>query len=104
MVAYGITADGKKVLLHMDIGNKESYDFCREFFRDMVKRGLKMPLSVTSDGSPGLIKAIEEIFPRCLRIRCWVHKMRNLSSKIPSEIWEMIKPDGGYSDKGQFDI
>lgn len=93
LVAYGIVADGRKVLLHMDVGNKESYDFCRDFFRNMTKRGLKMPLSVTSDGAPGLIKAIDEIFPQSLRIRCWVHRMRNLSNKLPSELWQMIKPE-----------
>lgn len=93
LVAYGVTTDGRKVLLHMDLGNKESYDFCREFFRNMVKRGLKVPLSMTSDGAPGLIKAIEEIFPQSLRIRCWVHRMRNLAAKLPPELWERIKPE-----------
>jgi len=93
LVAYGVTTDGRKVLLHMDVGNKESYDFCREFFRNMVNRGLKMPLSVTSDGAPGLMKAIDEIFSQSLRIRCWVHRMRNLSVKLPAELWQMIKPE-----------
>jgi putative transposase len=93
LVAYGITSDGGKVLLHVMLGNKESADVCREFFRDMVRRGLSVPLSVTSDGAPGMIKAIEEVFPRSLRIRCWVHKMRNLSVKLPPEYWEAIKPE-----------
>jgi transposase-like protein len=93
LVAYGIDSEGRKVLLHMDVGNKESYDFCRDFLRNMRKRGLKTPLTVTSDRAPGLIKAIEEIFPRCLRIRCWVHRMRNLSNKLPPELWQMIKPE-----------
>ena len=93
LVAYGITIDGKKVLLHMELGNKESYEFCKEFLRDMVKRGLNTPISITSDGAPGLVKAIEEIFPKSLRIRCWVHKMRNLSNKVPKEIWLKIKAE-----------
>ena len=63
LVAYGILSDGRKILLHMELGNKESYDFCRGFLRDMTARGLGVPLSLTSDGAPGLIKAIEEIFP-----------------------------------------
>ena len=93
LVAYGILSDGRKILLHMELGNKESYDFCRGFLRDMTARGLGVPLSLTSDGAPGLIKAIEEIFPRSLRLRCWVHKMRNLSTKLPPEIWQRIKPE-----------
>lgn len=93
LVAYGILTDGSKVLLHMALGNKESADVCREFFRDMVRRGLRVPLTVTSDGAPGMIKAIEEVFPSSLRIRCWVHRMRNLSVKVPPEHWEAIKPE-----------
>lgn len=62
LVAYGITIEGKKVLLHMELGDKEDYEFCEGFLRDMVRRGLKTPLSITSDGNPGLIKAIEEVF------------------------------------------
>jgi transposase-like protein len=49
-VAYRVTRDGRKVLLHTDAGNNWSYDFCREFFRNMVKQGLKMALLVTSAG------------------------------------------------------
>lgn len=93
LVAYGILTNGRKVLLHMELGNKESKDFCVGFLRNMAGRGLPVPLAVTSDGAPGLIKAIDEIYPRSLRIRCWVHKMRNLAVKLPSEIWFQIKPE-----------
>lgn len=93
LVAYGITIEGRKILLHMELGNKESYDFCKEFLRNMVKRGLNVPLGITSDGAPGPIKAIEEIFPKSLRLRCWVHRMRNLANKVPKELWPLIKPE-----------
>ena len=93
LVAYGITTGGRKILLHMELGNKEGHEFCRGFLRNLVSRGMPVPLAVTSDGAPGLIKAIEEIFPQTLRIRCWVHKMRNLSVKLPQEIWQRIKPE-----------
>jgi transposase-like protein len=92
LVAWGITIEGRKVLLHMALGNRESYIFCKSFLEDMLNRGLNVPLAVTSDGSPGLIKAIDEVFPHSLRIRCWVHKMRNLSCKVPEYVWEKIKP------------
>ncbi len=49
----------------------------------MVSRGLKVPVSVTTDGAPGLTKAVDEIWPKSLRIRCWVHKMGNVLDKIP---------------------
>jgi transposase-like protein len=46
---------------------------------------LRAPTSVTSDGAPGLIKAIESVFSSSIRIRCWFHRMVNPRSKIPEE-------------------
>ena len=53
----------------------------------MRRRGLPDPLLVVSDGAPGVIRAIEECFPRALRQRCLAHKMRNLQNKVPDHIW-----------------
>ena len=93
LACYGVCVDGRKILLHMDLGNKESYDAWKDIFRNMVKRGLNTPLAITSDGAPGLIKAIDEAFPKSLRMRCWVHKMRNLAGKVPIHVWEVIKSE-----------
>lgn len=93
LVAWGIQRNGEKVLLSMRLGNKESYDSWLEMLRDMVKRGLRTPLSITSDGAPGVIKAIEAIYPRSLRIRCWVHRMKNFSSKVPAVMWPEVKAE-----------
>ncbi|MCK5345877.1 MAG: IS256 family transposase [Candidatus Heimdallarchaeota archaeon] len=93
LAAYGILIDGRKILLHMELGQKESGDFCTEFLRNMVNRGLNVPVAINSDGAAGMIKAINEVFPHSLRLRCWVHKMKNLSNKLPLEIWEQIKPE-----------
>ncbi len=87
LAAWGILADGKKALLHLAPGTKEDTASCREFFQDLRRRGLPDPLLVASDGAPGLIRAIEECFPRAVRQRCLAHKMRNLQSKVPEDIW-----------------
>lgn len=92
LVTWGICSDGSKVLIHMTTGNKESYDSWLEHFRSLVRRGLKTPLTVTSDGAPGLIKAIEAMWPEAERIRCWVHKMKNLLEKVPDEAKALVKP------------
>jgi transposase-like protein len=91
LAAWGILADGKKTLLHLAPGTKEDTASCREFFRDMRRRGLSDPLLVVSDGAPGIIRAIEECFPRALRQRCLAHKMRNLASKVPEDVWPEFK-------------
>jgi putative transposase len=87
LAAWGILADGQKALLHLAPGTKEDTASCREFFQDMRRRGLPDPLLVVSDGAPGVIRAIEECFPRALRQRCLAHKMRNLQSKVPDDVW-----------------
>lgn len=91
LVSWGILRDGSKVLLHMSLGHKESHDSWLEHFRSLVSRGLPTPLTVTSDGAPGLIKAVEAMWPEAERIRCWVHKMRNVLGKVPEELHEAVK-------------
>ena len=59
----------------------------------MVKRGLRAPTTVTSDGSPGVIKAIDLVFAKSLRLRCWVHRMRNFSGNVPDECWPEVKQE-----------
>jgi len=91
LAAWGILSDGKKALLHLAPGTKEDAASCKEFFQDMRRRGLPDPLLVVSDGAPGVIRAIEECFPRSARQRCLAHKMRNLQSKLPEDLWPEFK-------------
>jgi transposase-like protein len=85
LAAWCITTDGRKVLLHLAVGNKESEACWTEFLRGMVGRGLRAPTSVTSDGAPGLVNAVEGVFSRSIRVRCWYHKLANVRSKLPVE-------------------
>ena len=90
LCAWGILRNGKKVMLHLALGNKESYECCIDFIRHMTKRGLKVPLTMTTDGAPGLIKAVRAAFPKSLPIRCWFHGMRNILGKVPEDAhWEV---------------
>jgi putative transposase len=91
MCAWAICADGRKAMLHLALGNKESYANWLEFLRDMVKRGLQTPVLVTTDGAPGLMRAVEEIFPNSLRQRCLAHKTRNVTDKVPDSARAEIK-------------
>ena len=91
LAAWGIGEDGRKVLLHLMAGSKEDTETVRAFFQDMRARGLGDPLLVVSDGAPGIIRAIEECFPRSARQRCLAHRMRNLAVKVPSDLWPEFK-------------
>jgi transposase-like protein len=90
LAAWCITTDGRKLLLHLADGNKESEDCWTEFLRNMTSRGLRVPTTITSDGAPGLINAISQSFSKSLRIRCWYHKMANIRSKLPADAAEEV--------------
>jgi transposase-like protein len=81
--AYALLEDGRPVLLHLDLGPRESYDAWLSFLQDLVARGLRDPLLVVMDGAPGLVKAIKRVWPRAYRQRCLAHKMRNIIAKLP---------------------
>ena len=91
LVAYGIREDGKKLLLHVGPGNRESYQNWKAFLHEMTGRGLKTPLLVVTDGNPGVVKAVEEVFPVALRQRCQKHKMNNILGKAPKEASKLLK-------------
>lgn len=91
LVAWGVLRDGRKVLLHLALGNKESKAACTAFMRDMVKRSLPTPTLVTPDGAPALIAAVEALWPRSLRQRCLVHKVRNVLDRVPAGAKDEVK-------------
>ncbi len=85
LAAWGIDDEGKKHLLHLMPGSREDTESCKSFFQDMKRRGLNDPLLVATDGAAGLIRAVEECFPRAARQRCLAHRMRNLGAKLPDD-------------------
>jgi putative transposase len=87
LCGWAICEDGRKVLLSLSLTNRESYERCVEVLRDLVKRGLPPPVTITTDGALGLTKAIDTMWPKSLRIRCWFHKMQNLDHKVPEQAW-----------------
>jgi putative transposase len=85
LVAWAICRDKRKILIHMALGNRESHSAWQDFIRDMLRRGLQIPVLITTDGAPGLIRAVEETWPKSLRQRCLVHKILNVVDKVPEK-------------------
>lgn len=83
LCAYGMTWEGRKVLLHLAVGDKESTACWEAFLEDMKARGLEEPLLCVIDGNTGLRKAVRRKFAGALVQRCQVHKMRNIVNKLP---------------------
>ena len=84
LVAWGFDLDGERVLLDVCLGQRERLDDWLELGRGLTARGLTEPLLVVSDGAPGLIRAIGELWPGADRQRCAVHRLRNILAKLPT--------------------
>ena len=93
LVAWGYTTQGKRVLVSVRLGQRERHEDWLDLGRDLVRRGLRSPWLVVTDGAPGLIKAIDELWPDADRQRCTVHRLRNILAKLPKrlELHERIK-------------
>ncbi|MDA8188274.1 MAG: IS256 family transposase [Dehalococcoidales bacterium] len=88
LTAYGITGEGKRRIISFRIANSESEAEWEAFLNDLYRRGLEgnaLKLVVT-DGCPGLHKALDTVYPYVDRQLCWVHKMRNLTKRVPKAI------------------
>lgn len=91
LVAVGITRAGRKVLLGLSMGPRESHESWKSFLSDMKGRGLNDPLLVIRDGNPGLIRALGEVFSYSAQQVCLAHKMRNLVAKMPEGLMDALR-------------
>ncbi|MGH9235723.1 MAG: IS256 family transposase [Acidimicrobiales bacterium] len=91
LAAWGITTEGRPVLIGLTPGASESTDAWKGFLDDLVARGLRSPLLVVSDGAPGLIAAVELVLGQSLRQRCTIHRSRNILAKVPKHAQDEVK-------------
>ena len=90
LVLVGVNAQGRKELVALMEGYRESHASWKELLRGVAARGLGAPLLVIGDGIPGLWKALGEVYPSAKEQRCWIHKMRNVVDKVPKAKQEEI--------------
>ena len=84
LVIIGATPEGKKELVGLIDGVRESAQSWKELLLDLKRRGLAMgPKLAVADGALGFWQAIEEVWPETLGQRCWVHKTANVLNKLP---------------------
>jgi putative transposase len=92
LVILGATADGRKELVGMSDGYRESEQSWYELLVDLKKRGLKVPPKVAvGDGALGFWKALPKVFGKTRRQRCWVHKTVNVLDKLPKSAQKKAK-------------
>lgn len=84
LVVIGATADGRKELLAIGDGYRESEASWKEVLLDLKARGLKVdPKLAIGDGALGFWKALPQVFGHTQGQRCWVHKTANVLNKLP---------------------
>lgn len=90
VVAVGVTSEGERQVLGIDVGPSEDRAFWTAFLRSLVKRGLKGVRLVISDAHEGLKQAISTVLTGTTWQRCRVHFMRNLLATVPQGAREAI--------------
>lgn len=92
LVLMGATADGRKELVAIADGYRESEQSWMELLLDVKSRGLSIdPRLATGDGALGFWKALPKVFPTTRTQRCWVHKTRNVLDKLPKRLQPRAK-------------
>lgn len=83
LVVMGADVDGRKQLLTLIAGQRESDEQWLEVLRDLKERGVKWIGLAVADGIASFWSALDKAFPATKRQRCWVHMMRNVLDKLP---------------------
>jgi putative transposase len=87
LVLMGATKDGKKELIAIADGYRESEPSWKALLLDVKSRGLKVdPKLATGDGALGFWKALKKVYPNTREQRCWVHKTANILDKMPKRL------------------
>jgi transposase-like protein len=92
LVLMGATADGRKELVAIADGYRESEQSWKALLLDVKQRGLVVdPKLATGDGALGFWKALPQVYPTTREQRCWVHKTANVLDKLPQRLQPQAK-------------
>ena len=83
LVMIGVRADGRKELVALADGYRESTESWADLLRDCKRRGMRAPVLAVGDGALGFWGALREVFPETREQRCWVHKIANVLAALP---------------------
>ncbi|MDT7722789.1 MAG: hypothetical protein QOE94_3800 [Mycobacterium sp.] len=83
LVMIGVRSDGRKELVTLTDGYRESTESWADLLRSCRRRGMTAPVLAVGDGALGFWKAMREVFPETREQRCWFHKQANVLSALP---------------------
>ena len=91
LVIVGVRLDGKKELIAIADGYRESTDSWAVVLRDLRHRDMRAPVVAVGDGALGFWAALRDVFPETKEQRCWVHKSANILDALPKSIQPLAK-------------
>jgi transposase-like protein len=114
LVMIGVRADGRKELVALADGYRESTESWADLLRDCARRGMRAPVLAVGDGALGFWGALREVFPQAREQRCWFHKIANVLGALPksahpgakkalAEIWNAEDKDHARAAAKAFD-
>jgi transposase-like protein len=83
LVIVGVRVDGRKELVALAEGYRESTGSWADLLRDCKRRGMRAPVLAAGDGALGFWAALREVFPDTREQRCWFHKIANVLAALP---------------------
>ena len=84
-VILGLTVDGRKDVLSINIGDNESSKYWLSILNELKNRGVKDIMVLCADGLSGMKEAIGAAFPNTEYQRCIVHQVRNTLKYVPDK-------------------
>ena len=83
LVIVGVRSDGRKELVSISDGHRESIESWADVLRDLKRRGMTAPVLAVGDGALGFWGALSDVFTETAHQRCWVHKLANVMNALP---------------------
>jgi transposase-like protein len=83
LVMIGVRADGRKELIALADGYRESAESWADLLRDCARRGMRAPVLAVGDGALGFWNALREVLPEAREGRCWFHKTASVLAALP---------------------
>ena len=91
LVIIGVLPDGRKEVIAIEDGYRESTESWASLLRDLKRRGMPAPILAVGDGGLGFWAALREVYPETQEQRCWKHKIANVLDKLPKRLQPRAK-------------
>jgi transposase-like protein len=91
LAMVGVLPDGRKEVIALEDGYRESTESWASLLRDLKRRGVRAPVLAIGDGNLGFWAALREVYPETEEQRCWTHKIANVLDKLPKRLQPRAK-------------